>query len=157
MNSYRELHPIKEGKRKWRYGAIFIELELHGTAASHPDCLLYVGKTFVGEIRKGKLYIHHPYVWNGSTPKRYIGWPPFGMWIGTPDFKATILASGGHDILFQFSALLKFDMEEVNYCFWKWIDDAGAENIADIYHAAVDQFGGKFWAKADPSLKVIYT
>lgn len=157
MKQFVTLHPTKEGKRKWRYKAIVIDLRLYAGAASHPDCRMYAKDVLVGEIKSSKLFIYDPYAWNGSTPKYYVGWPPFGFWVGTPDFESTIVASGGHDILFQFSALLQFTMEEVNYCFYRWIEEAGGgELVRSIYYGAVSELGHDYWGKKDSTLRVEY-
>jgi hypothetical protein len=152
----REIHPIREGKRKWRYKPICtIELPLY---EDHPPCKMYANGVLMAEIVGRKLLIHATYVWNGCSPKYYVGWPPFGMWVGTPDFDGTILASLGHDVLFQFSALLRYEMYVVNNQFLFWMDDDGFEpDLRDIYHGAVEKWGAKYWGKADPSLSVDYT
>jgi hypothetical protein len=38
------------------------------------------------------------YAWDGSSPKRLV----FGVWVGTPDFESTRMASLVHDALYQF-------------------------------------------------------
>ena len=156
MNGYRELHPTREGKRKWRFVTTKrITLPLYGLGRMHPNCLLGVQGKTIAKIHDGKLYIYPGYAWNGCSPKRYIGWPPIGAWIGTMDFPGTRLASLGHDVLFQYSTLLRYSMNVVNDQFFLWMDDAGLEDdIRDIYHGAVHKYGSKFWAKPDPSLHV---
>jgi hypothetical protein len=156
MKTYRELHPTKEGKRLWRYittkrGV----LPLYGLDRNHAPCELLIDGHVIAEIRNGWLAYRAGYAWNGCSPKRYIGWPPFGFWAGTPDFESTHLASLGHDILFQFSAYLNFRFEDVNDLFFTWIDDAGASDLVrDIYHGAVDMMGSKFWRKKCETLSV---
>jgi len=44
------------------------------------------------------IKIHADYAWDGCSPKLSL----MGRWIGTPDFKPTILASLVHDALIQF-------------------------------------------------------
>jgi hypothetical protein len=156
MKTYRELHPIKEGKRKWRFVVTKrIELPLYGLGRMHPNCMLYVHGKLVALILDGKLFIYPGYAWNGCSPKRYIGWPPIGAWVGTPDFPETRMASLGHDVLFQFSALLRYSMNVVNDQFGLWMDDAGlSEELRDIYYGAVHRFGADYWGKPDPSLSV---
>jgi hypothetical protein len=154
--NYRELHPIKEGKRKWRYvTTATVDLRLYGLGTMHPPCELYANGKKIARILDGWLSIFEGYAWNGCSPKRYIGWHPFGKWIGTPDFPETRLASLGHDVLFQFSALLKYEMTTVNSQFWHWMDDNGLdEDLRDVYHGAVAKWGTKFWGKADGSLSI---
>ena len=153
---YRELHPIKEGHRKWRYVTIkTVKLRLIG--AIHRDCQLHVKGKLIAEIKDGWLHVYAGYAWNGCSPKRYVGWPPIGAWVGTPDFKETILASLGHDVLFQFSALLEYRFSEVNAFFFNWMEIEGLdESLVDIYHGAVQKFGKSFWGKKDETLSVIY-
>lgn len=151
----RELHPIREGKRKWRYKPICtIELPLY---EDHPPCKMYANGVLMAEIVGRKLLIHATYVWNGCSPKYYVGWPPFGMWVGTPDFMEMIVPTGGHDVLFQFSLLLQFTMQSANNHFYRWMEYFyAAEELRDIYHGAVAKCGGKYWGKSDKSLAVIY-
>jgi hypothetical protein len=158
LNYFKELHPTKEGNRLWRYRlTTMIALKLHGGAATHPDCQMFVKGQLMAEIANGHLYMYPPYAWNGCSPKKYIGWPPLGKWIGTPDFDWNLRASCGHDVLFQFSALLQFSMAEINYCFFKWMEEDKAPSLMrDIYHGAVNKWGGKYWAKEDTSLGVKY-
>jgi hypothetical protein len=155
---YRELHPTKEGNRKWRYITTgVVKLRLLGDGAGHRDCKMFVNGKIVAEIKKGSLYVSKGYAWNGCSPKRYIGWPPVGMWVGTPDFKESLAASLGHDVLFQFSALLEYNMNQVNTFFYYWMEIDGMDSaLQDIYHGAVKSFGGRFWGKKDPSLSVVY-
>ena len=155
---FRELHPVREGHRKWRFMTTgIVRLRLYGLAAMHPNCRMYAAGKLIAEIADGWLLIYPGYAWNGCSPKRYIGWPPIGMWIGTPDFEATIKASLGHDVLFQFSALLRYEMRVVNNQFLHWMEDDGLEpDLRDIYHGAVEKWGGKFWGVKDQSLAVIY-
>lgn len=159
MKTYRELHPIKEEHRKWRFVTLAtVILPLYGLARNHPNCIMTVNGRPVAKIRDGKLYIYPGYAWNGCSPKRYIGWPPIGAWVGAPDFEATRMASLGHDVLFQFSALLRYSMYVVNDQFGFWMDDAGlSEELRDIYYGAVEKFGADYWGKKDPTLAVIYT
>jgi hypothetical protein len=157
--SYRELHPTKEGHRRWRYVTTeTVRLPLYGLAAMHVNCQMLAGQNLIAEIRHGWLLIHRGYAWNGCSPKRYIGFPPVGAWVGTPDFPQTIFASLGHDVLFQFSALLRYEMAVVNNQFFDWLDEYNAPNwMRDIYHGAVNMLGGKFWGEKDSTLKVIYS
>lgn len=158
MKKYRELHPINEGKRKWRYIVTdTIKLRMIGGGLGHRNCQLLINGKVIAEIKNGFLIIYAGYAWNGCSPKRYVGWPPFGMWVGTPDFEETIMASLGHDVLFQFSALLDYCMNEVNMFFFNWMEVDGLdESLVDIYHGAVKNFGKRFWAKVDPTLSVIH-
>lgn len=155
---YRKLHPTKEGKRKWRFVVTgIIDLPLYGAAKSHPPCLLFANGKKVAQISNGWLNVYPGYAWNGCSPKFYIGWPPVGKWVGTPDFDGTILPSLGHDILFQFSVLLRLSMQSANTQFFLWMDDNGlSEELRDIYHGAVAQWGDKYWGKDDPTLTVTY-
>jgi hypothetical protein len=156
---YRELHPTKEGKRKWRYiTTSTVRLPLFGGRMGHRECKMFVSGKCVAEIKDGALFIHAGYAWNGCSPKRYVGFPPVGMWVGTPDFKGSILASLGHDVLFQFSALLEFAFNEVNMFFFNWMEINGMDSsLQDIYYNAVKSFGESYWGKKDPSLSVLYT
>lgn len=157
--NYRRLHPTKEGKRKWRFVTTdTVPFRLYGLGAMHPNCKMYASGKLIAEIENGFLFIAPGYAWNGCSPKYYVGFPPIGMWVGTPDFEGTILASLGHDVLFQFSFLLRYSMFVVNAQFAHWMDDDGLEpDLRDIYHGAVTRFGTRFWGVKDHTLTVDYT
>jgi len=107
------------------------------------------------EIRAGFIYIAVGYAWNGSSPKHYIGFPPIGTWIGTPDFYGTRKASLVHDVLYQFAEVGEYSFEDANYQFLKLMEDAQFP-LAQQYYEAVEIFGGKFWGKDKSGVKAIY-
>jgi hypothetical protein len=92
-------------------------------------------------LRKG-------YAWNGCTPKVYLPVP--GVWIGTPDFDATIPGSAWHDAFYQFACCHHFPLHrwECDEVFRRIIEMHGSPRIAKVYHAAVRKWGG--W-DGDPS------
>ena len=137
---YRQLHPTKEGKRRWRFVTNRrIRIHLKGIT----ECSIYFhdrdGKVWMTIDRFGIL-IEEGYAWNGCSPKRWV-WP-FG-WCGTPDFKSTILASLVHDALYQFACTEHFPLHrsEVDAIFYHIIVMSGDEDIGSIYHGAVRKFG----------------
>ena len=154
MTFYRKLHPIKEGKRKYRFITTRLDsLPLHGTMRNHPSCVMKDSQQICRAwIANGRLYWNPDYAWNGCSPKHYIGFPPIGKWIGTPDFPETIKPSLGHDILYQFAGHGKYTFDDANYCFLKWLETNGFK-LAEQYFDAVDMFGEKFWTK-DESLTI---
>ena len=99
-----------------------------------------------GRIDARGIVLGANYAWNGCSPKRWV-WP-FG-WIGTPDFPAgrkqtgIVLASGFHDLLYQFSRTEHFPLNrsDVDAIFYETIAMAGEPDIASIYHGAVRKFG----------------
>lgn len=136
---YRQLHPTKEGNRRWRFTTLRgTRLNLRGIT----ERTIYFhdrnGKVW-GRIDRFGIYVEEGYSWNGCSPKRWI-WP-FG-WVGTPDFKSTILASLIHDILYQFACTEHFPLHrsEVDAIFYHIIAMSGDEDIAGIYHGAVKKF-----------------
>jgi len=154
MTFYRKLHPTKEGKRKYRFITTTID-SLPLLRIKHPDCVMKDSQMIVRAwIAKNRLYWNPSYSWNGCSPKHYIGSPPIGKWIGTPDFPATIKASLGHDILYQFAGHGKYTFDDANYCFLKWMETNGF-HLAEQYFDAVDMFGEKFWTK-DEKLTIEY-
>lgn len=123
---------------------------------SHRDCILKdsKGNAWAG-IQNGRLWWVKGYAWNGCSPKFYIGWPPVGKWVGTPDFKESLRGSLGHDILFQFSSVLNISIEDANYNFLKWLETDGFF-LAEHYYDAVEMFGEKFWKKHPEAVIIEY-
>jgi hypothetical protein len=154
---YRKLHPTKEGKRKYRFvTTVFFGLSLRGKAKRHRDCLLKDSKGIVrAGITNGRLWWTEGYAWDGCTPKFYVGFPPVGMWVGTPDFEKVRMASLGHDILFQFSKVLDISFEEANIQFFLWMLDQDFP-FAEQYYDAVEMFGEKFWKKHRDEVSIEY-
>lgn len=158
MNWHRELHPIKEGKRKNRFATnCFGGLPLYGLAKNHKNCVLKDANDRVwAGIENGRLWWAENYAWNGCSPKIYIGYPPIGKWIGTPDPPRSRRGSLGHDILFQFSPVLQMTMEDANYNFMRWLETDGF-TLAEQYYDAVEMFGHRYWGKNADSVKIEYT
>ena len=156
MKFYRELQPIREGKRKYRFITMTIDsLPLHGKMRHHRDCVMRDSREIIRAwIANARLYWNPGYAWNGSSPKRYVGFPPIGFWAGTPDFEPTRKPSLGHDILFQFAGHGEYNFDDANYCFLKWMETNGF-HLAENYFDAVDMFGERFWTK-DETLTITY-
>jgi hypothetical protein len=154
---YRHLHPTKEGKRTYRYITTKeITVRLHGLLATHPEVAFQdaKGKTWAW-IVCGKITIAKGYAWNGCSPKTYIGFPPVGAWIGTPDFDATIIPSLIHDVLFQFAEVGKHTLHNTNLQFLRMMEERHFR-LAAQYFEAVEIFGGKFWGKDKSGVKATY-
>ena len=153
MKWYRELHPIKEGKRLYRFGTTCIgSLPLYGRARSHRNCLLKDSKGIVRAwIHNGRLWWTEDYWWNGCSPKRYI----LGVWVGTPDFEKTRRPSLGHDIIFQFAKLLDITFHEASVLFRLCMEDEGFK-LAEHYFNAVETFGHSYWKKEPDTLTIEY-
>jgi len=137
---YRELHPTREGKRRWRFVTTRgVRLHRKGLA-NHIICYHDKhGKIWARHDRFG-LYIEEGYAWNGCSPK-YWAWP-FG-WVGTPDFASTIFASLCHDVHYQFALTEHFPIHksDVDLLFYNMITMSGEAEIAALYHAAVERYG----------------
>lgn len=90
--------------------------------------------------------IREDYWWNGNTPKRGIMLMGFSLWLGTPDFRGTIPASGKHDPDFQFRKCehYPFKWEEVNH---HYLDIASGNGfcLARTYHGALKDFSKAAW------------
>lgn len=157
MNWYRTLHPIKEGHRELRFVTTCMDgLPLYGKPRQHRNCVLKCKQGIVrGGITRGRLWWTVGYAWNGCSPKYYIGHPPLGKWVGTPDFKKTRKPSLGHDIFFQFSSLLDISFEEANKHFRLWLEDEGFA-LAEQYFGAVEAFGINYWKKDQEGLTIEY-
>ena len=154
---YRHLHPTKEGKRLYRYvTTTIVKCSLFGELAKHKNATFYDGK-YVPRmwIKDGCIYINANYAWNGCSPKRYIGWPPIGKWIGTPDFESTAIPSLIHDVLFQFAKVGTYTMNQANWQFYQMLLDRSIL-FAEQYYDAIDFFGGKFWVKDPQTVRIEY-
>ena len=137
---YRQLHPTKEGGRKWRFVLLKGIRLLFDTGLKYIICYHGKdGKVWARHDRFG-LYIEHGYAWNGCSPKR---WYPLLGWCGTPDFHCTRLASCAHDVGYQFGLTehFPFHKSDVDSLFYHTIAMHGEEDIAGIYHEAVNKFG----------------
>jgi hypothetical protein len=154
---FRKLHPTKEGKRVYRFlTTTIVRQKLYGDLAKHKDSTFYDYKYAPRMwIRKGYIYINSSYAWNGCSPKRYIGWPPVGKWVGTPDFDDTIIPSLIHDALFQFSKIGSYTIDQANWQFYQMLLDRGFA-LAEQYYDAVDIFGAKFWGKDPQTVRIEY-
>lgn len=109
--NFRELSP-KEGKDQYRF------------VTTHNLIVKWEGEVPIGTKisfydKNGRewLYMDHScfiikkgYSWDGCTPKRYI---PILGWVGTPDFKKTLIASLIHDVLCQFQDTEHFPLSRL--------------------------------------------
>ena len=150
---FRQLHPTREGARKWRFRTLKkTRLHIPGLVA-HPDTIISCRDHTAREWPRFDNFgipLAEDYTWNGCTSKRWV--PLFG-WIGTPDFRSTHLASAVHDALYQFHAVLHFPLHrsDCDAIFKRLIELNGDEEIAHIYHRAVRRFGS--WSpKSTPGL-----
>lgn len=157
MNWFRRLHPTKEGHRYLRFlTTVRDSLPLYGRARSHRNCILKDANGIVrAGITDGRLWWNPDYAWNGCSPKRYVGWFPFGKWIGTPDFDKTLKPSLGHDIIFQFAKLLDITFQEANRLFYLWMQDENFA-LAEQYYDAVEMFGVNYWGREPDNLTIEY-
>lgn len=152
---YQELKPVSEGKRKYRFITTGVNsCKLVGRLARHRNCNFYSSDGILRAwIRKGVLYCSENYAWNGCSPKRYIGTDDFGIWIGTPDFEKTLLASLMHDILFQFAEVGKYDMHDCNYQFLTLMEKENFR-LAQHYYEAVEMFGEKYYGHDGAGVRI---
>jgi hypothetical protein len=139
---YRQLHPTREGGRRWRFVTMRRPL-LPVRGIVQPGRIIAfcdAGGVERGRIDDRGIVMSEGYAWNGCSPKRWV-WPV--GWVGTPDFQATILASGFHDLLYQFSQTQHFPLSrcEVDQVFRHCIEMSGEPEIARIYFEAVRCFG----------------
>jgi len=156
MNWHRELHPIKEGHRKLRFLTVGSgSLPLFGRLKKHRNCILRHRGIERARVVDGRLHWTDAYAWNGCSPKYYVGWPPIGKWIGTPDTRNNKRMSLGHDILFQFSVVLDCTFEEANEHFLLWGEMDGFK-LAETYHDAVECFGAYYWRKNPEGITIEY-
>ncbi len=138
---YRRLDPVGEGKLRWRFkttrGIRILFKPPHDT-----HIVMYhdrTGRVWARHDRFG-LYIEPGYAWNGCSPKF---WVPLLGWVGTPDFKDTILASLIHDVHYQFARCEHFPLHrsDVDDMFRACIEKAGSPRIAEVYHYFVNRYG----------------
>jgi len=137
---FRLLHPTKEGKRRWRFvTARGVRLPLRNLS-HHVICYHDAhGKVWARHDQFG-LYIEEGYAWNGCSPKY---WLPMLGWVGTPDFKCTLLASLCHDVHYQFAMTAHFPLHrsDVDNLFYHTIAMSGEAEIATLYFTAVNKYG----------------
>lgn len=154
---YYRLDPIREGAHVWRFRLLndrtikLTGIVPKGRVLSFRDSH---GSEWL-QICYAGLTVRRWYCWNGCTPKRYI--PFVRVWIGTPDFRSTILASGVHDALYQFSCTEHFPLHrsDCDEIFKRIMLAHGAKPwLANLYYKAVRKFGR--W-DGDPSEKGEYS
>jgi hypothetical protein len=89
-------------------------------------------------IEDNTLIVYNQYAWNGCSPKRCV----LGIWVGTPDTKTNILASGIHDALVQFINTIHFPFtkEEIDLIFYEIMVLSGFL-LANQYYWAVKKYG----------------
>ena len=138
---FRQLHPTREGGRKWRYRIVRpVRLRIDGLVR----CGVISFRDASGRewLRMDELgaTLRPDYTWNGCTPKRWVR--PVG-WVGTPDFKCTHLASAFHDAFYQFHACehMPLHRSDADRIFRQIIELCGEPVVAQIYHAGVRKFG----------------
>lgn len=130
--------PNKHGAKyrfKYNQKETIIVLKKHtGLYASFYDAK---GREWL-RIEDNLLIILYDYAWNGCSPKRCR----FGVWVGTPDTKKNILASGVHDPLCQFINTIHFPFtkQEVDIIFLE-ILRLSEFLLADQYYWFVDKYG----------------
>lgn len=133
---YRELSHI-EGKDKYRYTTLK-NITCFWGGYCHPDITIsYRDNKNKEWMRMTNKYftIRPDYFWDGCTPKRFID--PFG-WVGTPDFKKTILASLIHDAFCQFADTehFPFNRDTINSIFYE-ILKRNDFKLSDLYYSGV--------------------
>lgn len=123
------------------------EIQLPFSTDVNIQCNDQKHKTWL-EILNNIIVVKAGYAWNGCSPKRCV----FGMWIGTPDFKETILASLIHDALAQFFTVDNFPFSKymVDQIFLE-IMLANKFKLAYTYHNAVERFGNYRSSKGEYS------
>lgn len=99
---YRQLGS-KEGHNSYRFVTLqrlVLEVDIPAFYSGTIPMCLYdkSGKRWV-ILHQNKIIIEPNYAWNGCSPKKHT---KFFGWVGTPDFKETIIASLFHDALLQF-------------------------------------------------------
>lgn len=140
-HEYRQLHPTKEGGKRWRFVTCKGIRLPHGGIEDGRVIMYHdaTGKVWAHHDKFGS-YVHEGYAWNGCSPKRWV-WP-FG-WMGTPDLHCTRLASLFHDIGYQFCRTehFPFHKSDIDLLFFHTISMTGNDDIARLYYEAVRNFG----------------
>ena len=132
---YRRMTPI-EGKNKYRF------VTLEDTVLYSVENIIPLGQEilFVDDKDQVWMEIHHysitvcaNYAWNGCSPKIWCG-----VWLGTPDFQDTIIASLFHDAFCQFSDTDHFPFNRL-ICdnIFKNILELNDFLLSDIYYMGV--------------------
>lgn len=138
---YRRLHPIREGRRLWRFQTTADAFLTVADLLPEGRVISFRDKTEKEWIRMTHncMVLRKGYAWNGCTPKFYL----LGIWWGTPDFPSTIRASLWHDVLYQFSCTEHFPLHrsDCDAIFRRLIELNGAPRIARLYHGRVRKWG----------------
>lgn len=95
-----------------------------------------------------RILIPESYSWNGSSPKKGITICGRDVWVGTPDFPATIPASLLHDALFQFASTEHFPFS-LDQCTAIYTDICRENGfvLAGVYDGALKGFSEKFFKR----------
>jgi hypothetical protein len=103
-----------------------------------------------------RMTIAPGYAWNGNSVKRGYRLLGRDIWLGTPDFTATLAASLAHDPLFQFSGLgeLPFSLATAND-FYGQICEQNHFLLTSIYCEALAECSWASWGKSDPEANCI--
>lgn len=129
---------------KWRFTLVeSVHLYLDSDFPSLPTTKTFRDETGTPrlEITGRDYFIPKGYSWNGCSP-RPLG--KFGIWwIGTPDFKATIIASLFHDAGYQFLDEPEFPYvrADIDKIFLR-VMQCHSFPLSSVYWAAVRTFGG---------------
>lgn len=133
---YRELSP-DEGKDKYRYTTLK-PITTKWSGYCQPNITISFRDNNNHEwmrMTNEEFTIQPNYYWDGCTPKRHIN--PFG-WVGTPDFKQTVLASLIHDAFCQFADTehFPFSHETTNKIFYEILKRHNFK-LSDLYYSGV--------------------
>jgi len=103
-----------------------------------------------------RMIISGGYAWNGNSVKKGVRILGCDVWLGTPDYAATIPASLGHDPIFQYSGLwqMPFSLETANDFYWQ-ICEANKFRLASIYSEALEEFSPMSWGKSEPGAECV--
>lgn len=139
---YRELSPV-EGRFIYRYKTVtdcFIPVPINIDPSFSISFFDLSGREWMWMNSSGVL-VKRGYAWNGCSPKRWI---PILGWVGTIDFKGSIMASMAHDSLCQFYSCGHFPLSKmaVDNIFYDLMIRGGmSRGMAGLYHEAVRRFG----------------
>lgn len=147
---YRQLTPLSEGGRSWRFGSkTVVRVAVTGIITNERVFGFFDRhKNLWMKIDKDGIEISANYWWNGCTPKWYS--KLLKKWCGTPDFLCTRLAAMIHDALYQFSACkhMPITRKTSDQIFKRIVELSGSPKLAKTYYAGV-RVGGSWKGYCD--------
>lgn len=154
---YRRLS-VREGGGVYRFETL-LPLTYHFAAPLLPDSRTLSYRTPAGEwllLTRTTATVSARYRWNGNSPKKGIHLLGRDLWLGTPDYPATLAASLLHDAFFQFSGTRPFpvSLDYANACY-AGICRGAHFRLTAVYQTALEECSRAYWGKSEPEASCV--